>query len=81
MDVRGLELYYADWCPYCRKVLRFMDANGISLEMHDVDERGNRAHLIDIGGSSQVPCLVIEGKAMYESDDIIAYLADRLSRC
>ena len=26
------------------------------------------------GGKVQVPCLFIDGKAMYESDDIIAYL-------
>ncbi|MDR2716000.1 MAG: glutathione S-transferase N-terminal domain-containing protein, partial [Coriobacteriaceae bacterium] len=32
--------------------------------------------LIKIGGKKQIPCLVIEGKALYESDDIIAYLGD-----
>jgi len=29
--------------------------------------------LIKIGGMSQVPCLVIDGKALYESLDIIEW--------
>ena len=33
----------------------------------------NQDKLIEVGGKVQVPCMVIDGKAMYESDDIIAY--------
>ena len=51
-------LYYKKQCPFCQKVLRFMDQND----------------LVRIGGKKQVPCLVINGKPLYESDDIIAYL-------
>lgn len=69
-------LYMKKACPYCQKVLRFMDANKINLDVRDTLQPGNQDDLIRIGGKKQVPCLVIDGKAMYESDDIIAYLRD-----
>ncbi len=33
-----------------------------------------RAELAKIGGKTQVPCLVIDGKPLYESLDIIEWL-------
>ncbi len=33
-----------------------------------------REELIKIGGKSQVPCLIIDGKTLYESWDIIEWL-------
>ncbi|MBQ9620663.1 MAG: glutathione S-transferase N-terminal domain-containing protein [Atopobiaceae bacterium] len=70
----SLELYVGYWCPFCQKVLRFMDAHGIELAQRDVDVPENRAFLVEHGGKYQVPCLFIDGTALYESDDIIAYL-------
>lgn len=67
-------LYYKKSCPYCTKVLRFMEENKITLDMRDTLQPGNQNDLIRVGGKKQVPCLVIDGKAMYESDDIIDYL-------
>ena len=34
----------------------------------------NRERLIRDGGKLQVPCLFIDGKPLYESDDIVAWL-------
>ncbi len=67
-------LYYKKSCPYCTKVLRFMEENRITLDMRDTLQPGNQNDLIRVGGKKQVPCLVIDGKAMYESNDIIGYL-------
>ena len=72
-------LYYKKSCPYCTKVLRFMDENKITLDMRDTLQPGNQNDLIRVGGKKQVPCLVIDGKAMYESDDIIDYLRQHVS--
>ncbi len=72
-------LYYKKSCPYCTKVLRFMDENKITLDMRDTLQPGNQNDLIRVGGKKQVPCLVIDGKAMYESDDIIDYLRQYVS--
>lgn len=73
-----LELYYMPTCPYCRKVMLYMDKNGIAMTMHDItQDRQARSHLETVGGKVQVPCLFIDGDPMYESDDIVAYLAKR----
>lgn len=70
----NLVLYFKPTCPYCQKVLAYMAEQDIACEMRDTLEPGVRDELIEIGGKGQVPCLVIDGQPMYESDDIIAYL-------
>lgn len=74
------ELYYKPTCPFCVKVIRFMEGAGIAdqIAMHNTQDPAKAAELVKIGGKQQVPCLVIDGRAMYESDDIIAYLQSRL---
>lgn len=74
--LQNLTLYYKKSCPYCQKVLRFMNENHITLDMRDTLQPGIQNDLVKIGGKKQVPCLVIDGKALYESDDIIAYLKE-----
>ena len=72
-------LYVKTGCPFCAKVLRFMDENDIALPtLNTIDWPAAKDDLINIGGKMQVPCLVIDGKALYESDDIIAYMRDHL---
>lgn len=75
-----LKLYKKDSCPFCQKVMKFMEKNGIdNIEMKDIiKDPTNKEFLIENGGMNQVPCLFIDGKAMYESDDIIQYFKDNL---
>ncbi len=72
-------LYSSSFCPFCIKVQRFMKNNDIECEVRNTSEPGVREELISIGGKSQVPCLVIGDKAMYESSDIIQYFSSKLS--
>ena len=61
-------------CPYCQRVRDYLGKKGITVPMKDTLE--NPAfldELIKIGGKAQVPCLVIDGKALYESLDIIEW--------
>jgi glutaredoxin len=69
-----LKLYYLPTCPYCQKVLDFMNKSGITLELRPTTEPVNRDYLLAHGGMNQVPCLFIGDEPLYESDDIIAYL-------
>lgn len=70
-----LTLYYSEGCPYCARVRSFMAEKKISLPLKDIyADPANRDELSRIGGKSQVPCLVIDGKALYESLDIIEWL-------
>ncbi len=76
----NLVLFKNDSCPYCRKVLNFINENNISdIEVMDIVKNPeNKKYLIENGGKNQVPCLFIDEEAMYESENIIAYLAKRL---
>lgn len=78
--MKNLVLYKKDVCPYCQKVMKFIDKNGIdSIEMKDIKEDPkNEEFLIKNGGLDQVPCLFIDGEPMYESGDIIEYLKENL---
>ena len=79
MDTKNLILYYFDGCPFCAKVMSFLKKNNISVPMKNTHkEAGAQEELIRIGGKSQVPCLVINGKALYESDDIIEWFRKQI---
>jgi glutaredoxin 3 len=70
-----LTLYYFPSCPYCRLVLDCLGRLGLEIPMRDIRlEPGARDDLLEIGGKGQVPCLVIDGKPLYESDDIVRWL-------
>lgn len=69
-----LKLYYYLACPYCRKVLDYLANKEVEVELADIrKDPALRDELIEIGGKSQVPCLSIDGDALYESDDIIEW--------
>ncbi len=75
---KQLDLYYYDACPYCQKVLRAMRRLGIedAITLKNILTNQQYANtLVQVGGKRQVPCLFIDGQPMYESDDIVAYLA------
>lgn len=72
---RQLTLYHFMGCPYCLKVRNFMEQAGITIPMKDTHEHpAYRRELIKISGKPQAPCLVIDGKALHESNDIIEWL-------
>ena len=61
-------------CPYCKKVLNYMKKNNIEVEMLEIKEDPkNQDDLIKLGGKDQVPMLLIDGKPLYESSDIIEW--------
>ena len=70
-----LTLYYRPTCPFCRKVLNFIEENNIDIPLKDKEANPEyEKELVSVGGKTQVPCLVIDGKALYESDSIIEWL-------
>jgi glutaredoxin len=82
--LRFMEIYQFEACPFCVKVRRFLKAEGISLPLRDAKVEPYRSELIKGGGMYQVPCLKIQRSDgsvewMYESDDIIAFLRNRMT--
>ncbi|MGE4170248.1 MAG: glutaredoxin family protein [Candidatus Margulisiibacteriota bacterium] len=72
-----LVLYHFESCPFCQRVRRYIAEQGYSIPMRDILEDAEaKKELLRIGGKTQVPCLVIDGKALYESRDIIAWLEE-----
>ncbi len=71
------ELFELERCPYCQKVMKFMDANNIKYRKHNIEDKQEEENLIRLGGKRQVPFLYDQksGLNMYESADIIEYLS------
>jgi len=72
-------LYQYPSCPFCMRVRRFAEQQGIELEMRDtLSDPHARGELLEGGGRSMVPCLRIERDGavhwLYESLDIVEYL-------
>lgn len=71
-----LDLFILETCPYCKKVMKYMDEKGIKYNKIDTANKASEESLIQIGGKRQVPFLVDKDRniQMYESDDIIEYV-------
>ncbi len=76
-----IELYHKTACPYCAKVRKFIDEKGFGskIQYHETEtEPGAKANLESLTQKTQVPCLVVAGKPMLESDAIIQWLDKNL---
>ncbi len=72
--MEDLKLYVMERWPFCVKVVDFLDEKGLEVEILDIDKNPKyREELKRIGGKIQVPMLLIDGKPLYESDDIVAW--------
>ena len=77
---KNLVLYVKNLCPYCRKVTTYMKQHDIEIPIKDVySDVDAMVELVTIGGKNQAPCLFIDGKPLYESDDIVAFLAEEFA--
>jgi glutaredoxin 3 len=78
-----IELYHFESCPYCRKVRNYIEQIGVKsqVEYHDI-LKDQKAHdrLMALNDDEQVPCLVVDGKPILESDDIIAWLRENFKK-
>lgn len=72
-----LNLYYSSHCPYSKKVLNYLYVIHKKVPTTDVQNNPEaKEYLKTHGGLMQVPCLFIDGKPLYESDDIIQWLSE-----
>jgi len=71
-----LELFVLENCPYCQKVMKFLEQEEMKYQKIDISNKESEDSLIQIGGKRQVPFLVDTERniQMYESNDIIEYL-------
>jgi glutaredoxin 3 len=79
VDIEGtrldLTLYMFTGCPYCRRVTDAAAALGLSLETRNIRaDPAALADLLRVGGKKTVPCLFVNGRPLYESEDIVRFL-------
>ena len=82
--MQGLSLYQFFACPFCTKTRRAIHKLNVNVEARDINKSPEyREQLEQGGGRVKVPCLRIEEKGevrwMYESNDIISFLENRLA--
>lgn len=71
-----LMLYYSPYCPHSRQVLQYLDKIHKSVPMKNVyEDKAYKEELRKKGGLMQVPCLLIDGKPMYNADDIVQWMS------
>ncbi|MBI5888617.1 MAG: glutaredoxin family protein [Deltaproteobacteria bacterium] len=48
---KKIEIFVTSWCPYCKKLLASLDANGIAYTKYDIEKDSNaRAVYKSLGG-------------------------------
>lgn len=73
----SLVLYKFDRCPYCVAVMEYLKRRRITIPLRDIlTDPGGLDELIRVGGKRQVPCLIMDGKALYESEEIIQWFEE-----
>lgn len=56
---------------------RLIRKEGLDVQIIDIGEDKKYAkELVDFGGKMQIPCLDINGKALYESKSILSWLEE-----
>lgn len=71
-----LELFVLETCPYCKKVMDYMDEKKVKYTKTDTKNPDDAMKLMTIGGKDQVPFLYNSetDDKIYESADIIDYI-------
>jgi glutaredoxin len=60
---RFVELYSAEWCPYCRALEKKLDSRGVQYVYKDVDEPGVREEMNKRTDNNQtIPVLFVNGQ-------------------
>ena len=70
--MKEIKIYTTNWCSYCDLAKRFFDEKGWAYEEINIEELGwDRSKLLDVGKSTTVPQIVIDGLAIGGYDELI----------
>ena len=71
-----LLLFYSSRCPYSQSVLSYLQRIHKQVPMKNVvNNPSAKEELKKLGGEMLVPCLLIDGQPLYNSDEIIRWLS------
>ncbi|MBS0379183.1 MAG: glutaredoxin 3 [Proteobacteria bacterium] len=72
-----IQMYSTDWCGYCARARRLLDAKGAKYEEIDIDVvPGARQEMQERTGRTTIPQIFINGQHIGGSDDLHALDAD-----
>lgn len=68
-----VEIYFASWCPYCRRAKQLLDEKSVNYTLFDVDaEPSERDNMQKRGGGATIPQIFIDDKSIGGCDDLYA---------
>lgn len=74
---RALVLYYTPSCPHSQRVIAYLNNKNIKISMKDVSvDAQAKEELRTQGGQMMVPCLFIDGKPLYDDEQILKWFQD-----
>jgi glutathione S-transferase len=79
-EMTTLELWQTEWCPASRRVRQRLTELGLDVVLHQVPvEHHAREAVRAATGSTTIPALVADGRAVVGEEAIVAYLDSRFS--
>ncbi len=79
---RGSTLYVKSSCGHSLKAMNALanfHLGGAIILKNVTDDPAAKAELVKLGGKDQAPCLVVDGKPLYEADDIVKAMTDSVA--
>lgn len=73
-----VEIYAADYCPYCTRAKHLLSSKGIEFTEYDVAATGRDEMIRRAGGRTTVPQIFIDGTHIGGCDDL--YELDRAGK-
>ncbi len=68
-----VELYFAPWCPYCRRAKQLLDEKQVNYTLIDVDAKpSERDNMQQRGAGHTIPQIFINDKSIGGCDDLYA---------
>lgn len=68
-----VEIYYAPWCPYCRRAKQLLDEKKVNYTLIDVDEEpAERETMQKRGAKHTIPQIFINDKSIGGCDELYA---------
>jgi glutaredoxin len=61
---RGVTLYSAVWCGYCRRAKAWLAEHAVAYTDIDIDAPGGAEALAQAGGGTGIPVLVVDGRPL-----------------
>ena len=80
-QIQSIALYYSPKCPHSQRVLAYMRSQNISIPLKDVTQDTQAKEELRVtGGHLIVPCLIVDGRPIYQDADIIQWLSQNLKK-